>query len=101
MIAAASPSNGNAVARSRDAAVLWLLARHPATAAMLVGIGLFPNRRKAGKRLRRLVQRKRLRLLGTVSLKGGRPEHVYGKGRWNATNLHDEVQLTRVCLRIH
>jgi hypothetical protein len=67
---------------------------------MLVSVGLFPNRRKAGKRLHRLVQQKRLRLLGTVSLKAGRPEQVYGRGRWNTTNLTHEVQLTRVCLRI-
>src|SRR5205814_954028 len=62
--------------------------------------GLFPNRKKARKRLRRLVERKRLRMVGTVSLKGGRPEQVYGRGRWNGTNLLHEVQLTRVCLKI-
>ena len=98
MTGTASPANSNAVARSRDAAVLWLLSRHPATAAMLVGIGLFPNRKKAGKRLHRLVQRKKLRLLGTVSLKGGRPELVYGRGHSNGTNLIQEVRLTQVCL---
>lgn len=100
MPAAASPTDSSAVARSRDAAVLWLLARHSATASMLVGIGLFPNRKKASKRLRRLAQRKKVRLLGTVSLKGGRPEHVYGRGHWNTTDLTHEVLLTKVCLRI-
>jgi hypothetical protein len=67
---------------------------------MLVSIGLFPNRKKTIKRLRRLAERHKLRLLGTISLKSGRPEHVYGRGHWNTTNLHHEVQLTRVCLRI-
>src|SRR5436309_3508433 len=91
---------GNAFARERDRNVLWLLERHPATAGMLVAIGLFPSARKARKRLRRLVERRQLRLLGTVSLKAGRPEQVYGRGKWNGTNLPHEVQLTRVCLRI-
>jgi hypothetical protein len=94
------PRSSNDFARERDGKVLWLLERHPATAGMLAGIGLFPNRKKARKRLGRLVERQRLRLLGTVSLKGGRPEQVYGRGRWNGTNLLHEVQLTRVCLKV-
>src|SRR4051812_22879469 len=100
MLKAASPKESSALARKRDAAVLWLLARHPATASMLVGVGLFPNRKKASERLHRLAQRRRLRLLGTVSLNAGRPEHVYGRGHWNRTNLTHEVLLTTVCLRI-
>jgi hypothetical protein len=95
-----SAASGNAIARQRDAALLWLLSRHPATASMLVGIGLFPTRKKASKRLHRLAARRRLRLLGTVALKNGRPEHAYGRGHWNTTNLTHEVQLTRVCLKI-
>lgn len=99
------PGNGhrssNAFARQRDATILWLLEHHPATAGMLAGIGLFSNRRKAGKRLCRLRQRKQVRILGTVSLKGGHPEQVYCRGRWwKADNLLHEVQLTRVCLKI-
>jgi hypothetical protein len=100
MMDAASSKESSALARKRDAAVLWILSRHPATAALLVGIGLFPNRKKASKRLHRLAERKKLRLLGTVSLKGGRPEHVYGRGHWNTTNLMHEVLLTKVCLKI-
>ncbi len=95
-----SPTESSLVARKRDAAVLWLLSRHPATASMLVGIGLFPNRKKANRRLRRLAERGKLRLLGTASLKEGRPEHVYGRGYWNTSNLTHEVLLTKVCLRI-
>jgi hypothetical protein len=95
-----SRPSSNAVARVRDEQVLWLLERHPATAGMLAGIGLFPTQKKARRRLHRLVERKRVRMLGTVSLKCGRPEQVYGRGRWNGTNLLHEVQLTRVLLRI-
>jgi hypothetical protein len=100
MTPSSSPKCSNAIARERDGSLLWLLSRHPATASMLVGIGLFPSRKKASKRLHRLTQRRKLRLLGTVSLKNGRPEHVYGRGHWNTTNLTHEVLLTKVCLRI-
>jgi hypothetical protein len=96
-----SPRDSSAYARTRDARVLWFLDHHPATAGMLVGIGLFPNRKKASQRLHRLTQRHRLRVLGTVSLKGGRPEHVYARGRWKTDTLYHEVQLTRVCLKLH
>lgn len=94
------PKNSNAVARARDAKVLWLLQRHPATAGMLADIGLFPTRKKASKRLGRLRRRSLVRRLGTVSLRDGRPEHVYGRGHWKADNLLHETQLTRVCLKI-
>jgi hypothetical protein len=100
MTPSSSPKTSNAIARERDAALLWLLARHPVTATMLVQIGLFSNRKKASKRLCRLAQRRKLRLLGTVSLKCGRPEYVYGRGHWNTTNLTHEVLLTKVCLKI-
>jgi hypothetical protein len=94
------PGTSNAFARQRDALILWLLLRHPATAGMLAGIRLFPTRKKASTRLRRLVERGLIRCLGTVSLKDGRPEQVYARGRWKGDNLLHEVQLTRVCLRI-
>lgn len=70
---------------------------------MLVEIGLFPVRRRASRRLRRLVERKQLRLAGTVSLKDGRPEHVYCRyaRQVKVDNLAHEVQLSRVCFRIH
>ncbi len=92
---------GGLITGKRDAAVLWLLERHPATAAMLAEIGLFPNRKKASKRLRRLAQQCQVRRLGTVSLKNGRPEHAYARGRWKTDNLLHEVLLTRLCLKIH
>lgn len=94
-------TSSNAFARQRDRTVLWLLERHPATAGMLAEIRLFPSAKKAGRRLYRLAKRGQVRLLGTVSLKAGRPEHVYGKGRWKADNLLHEVQLTHVLLRTH
>jgi predicted transcriptional regulator len=93
--------SSNDVARRRDAQILWLLERHPATARMLAGIGLFPAAKKATRRLSRLSKRGLIRRLGTVSLKDGRPEHVYCRGRWKADNLLHEVQLTRVCLKMH
>jgi hypothetical protein len=92
----------NAFARQRDARLLWLLARHPATARMLVEVGFFRSRARAGKRLRRLAAKKQLRLAGTVLLKDGRPEHVYCQGSWvKADNVLHEVQLSRVCFKIH
>jgi ribosomal protein S14 len=94
----------NTFARERDAHILWLLERHPATAGMLAGIGLFGSRSRAAKRLKRLVAKKKLRLAGTVSLQdNGRPEHVYCRCRWatKADTLLHEVQISRVCFRTH
>lgn len=93
--------SSNAFARERDALILRLLLHHPATAEMLTGLGLFPSPKKARKRLARLSQRKLVRRLGTVSLKDGRPEHVFGRGRCKTDNLLHEVQLTRLLLRIN
>ena len=64
-------------ARARDARICWLLDMHPVTAAMLVRVGWFPTKNKALKRLNRLVVRKRIRLVGTVCQKPGRPENVF------------------------
>ena len=57
----------------------------------------------ASKRsLRRLLQRKQLRLAGTVALKDGRPQHVFCRSRWvKADALLHEVQISRLCFRIH
>jgi hypothetical protein len=71
------------------------------TAAMLVRVGLFPSKNKALKRLKRLVQRKRVRLVGTVCRKAGRPEHVYCRWRPKVDHLLHEIELTEVCLRLH
>src|SRR5262249_18480398 len=87
-----------AFARLRDERVCWLLETHPVTAAMLVRIGWFPSKTKALKRLNRLVRRKRIRLIGSVCRKPGRPEHVYCRWRPKADQLLHEVQLTEVCL---
>jgi hypothetical protein len=96
------PGSPNAFARRRDAQILWLLGQHPSTASMLVGVGLFDSKTRASKRLRRLVRKKQLRLAGTVSLKDGRPEHVYCRGIWvKADNVLHEVQLSRLCFKIH
>jgi hypothetical protein len=94
-------ASSNLVARRRDALLLWFLLRHPSTAGMLAGIGLFPSRKKATRRLRKLERRRVVRCLGSVALKDGRPEHVFGRGRWKSDNLLHEVQLTRVCLKMH
>ncbi len=89
-----------AVARERDARVCWLLAQHPVTAAMLLSLGWFPNRKKALRRLRRLVSQNRIRLIGTVSRKHGRPEQVYCRWRPKVDQLIHEVELTELCLRL-
>ena len=78
----------------------WLLGAHPVTAAMLVHLGWFPNRKKALRRLRQLVKRKRIRLVGTVTRKAGRPEHVYCRFRPKTDQLLHEVELTELCLRL-
>jgi hypothetical protein len=91
----------NAFSRARDARVLRLLEGHPATAAMLVALGWFPTKGKALRRLRRLVERKKVRLVGTVSRKPGRPEHVFCRWRPKPDQLLHEVELTELCLRLH
>jgi hypothetical protein len=94
--------SSNAFARERDAAILWLLQRHPATAAMLVEIGLFRTKARASKRLRRLVRKRQLRVAGTISLKNGRPVHAYSRGLPVKTdNLLHEVQISRICFKTH
>jgi hypothetical protein len=90
-----------ALSRARDARVLRLLSAHPATAAMLASLGWFSTTGKALKRLRRLVARKKVRLVGTVSRKIGRPEHVYCRWRPKPDQLLHEVELTELCLRLH
>lgn len=96
-----TPRHCNELGRERDARICWLLGMHPVTAAMLVHLGWFPNKNKALKRLRRLVERRRVRLVGTVCRKGGRPEHVYCRWRAKPDQLLHEVELTELCFRIH
>ena len=91
----------HAFARKRDKRSCWLLSQHPATAALLVGLGWFPSAAKARRRLRRLVQKKRIRLVGTLARKIGRPEHVYCVWRPKSDQLLHEVELTELCLRLH
>lgn len=99
-LAAGPPNESTAFARQRDQRVLWLLGQHPVTADMLVRIGWFPTRAKALKRLRRLSGRGRIRFVGTVARKGGRPEHVYCRWRPKADDLLHETGLTELCLRL-
>jgi hypothetical protein len=101
--AAHRPESSNALGRRRDAALLWLLERHPATADMLVEVGFFTSAARAGKRLRRLVRTRQLRVAGTVALKGGRPAHVYCRyfSAVKADNLLHEVQVSRICFKVH
>src|SRR5713101_6865060 len=93
--------HGADFARQRDAMAGWLLESHPVTAAMLVSLGWFPSKNKALKRLRRLAQRGRVRLVGSVARKAGRPEHVWCRYRPKADQLAHEVELTELCLRLH
>lgn len=95
-----NPRHGIAFSRERDARICWLLGAHPVTAAMLVSLGWFPNRGKALKRLRRLAARRRIRFVGTVSRKSGRPEHAYCRWRVKPDQLLHEVELTEVCFRL-
>jgi hypothetical protein len=87
-------------ARERDARIGWLLDSHPVTAAMLVRLGLFPNRNKALRRLNRLVARKRIHLVGTVSRGIGRPEHVFCRWGPKVNQLLHEIELTELCFRL-
>lgn len=94
------PRQSIAFSRERDGRVCWLLDQHPVTAGMLAALGWFPSRSKALKRLRRLCARRRIRFAGTVARKPGRPEHVYCRWRMKPDQLHHEVELTEVCLRL-
>jgi predicted transcriptional regulator len=96
------PKSSNAFARERDQQLAWLLERHPVTCDMLVEAGFFRTKQRARKRLRRLVERRQLRLVGTVALKDGRPQHVYSRGRSVKTdNLVHEVLITQLCFKVH
>ena len=86
--------------RRRDAQVCWLLSMHPATSAIMVSAGLFPNVKKARRRLARLATRRRIRLVGSVCRKPGRPEHVYCTWRPQVQQLLHEVELTQLCLHL-
>src|SRR5437763_343617 len=99
---AGTPARGHPFARARDERVCRLLGEHPATAAMLVWLGWFPSKNKTLRRLRRLVTKGRVRLVGTVARKAtGRPEHVYCGWRPKVDQLLHEVELTEVCQRLH
>lgn len=93
------PVNSNAFGRQRDAMLLWLLARHPATAAMLVSVGLFRTKTRASRRLHRLVGKQQLRIAGTACLKDGRPEQVYCTGQLKADTLLHEVLISQLCFK--
>lgn len=67
---------------------------------MLVRLWWFPTKNKALKRLGRLVVRNRIRFVGTVARKNGRPEHVYCRWRPKVDQLLHEVELTELCLRL-
>lgn len=94
------PHRSRAFGRERDAQVCWLLEMHPVTAAMLVRIGWFPTKKKALQRLSHLVERRRIKLVGTVCRKAGRPENVYGRWSPKPDHLLHEVQLTEFCFRL-
>lgn len=93
------PPSSLEVARLRDARIVWLLSDHPVTASQLSSLGWFPSRAKAQTRLRKLARRGRIHLVGTLSRRGGRPEHVYC--RWRPQPLQHEVELTDVCLQLN
>jgi hypothetical protein len=95
------PRNSIAFAQARDTRITWLLDRHPVTAAMLVALGLFASKRRALRRLDRLVNRGRIRLVGTVRRNAGRPEHVFCRWRPKVDDLVHEIELTALCLRLN
>jgi len=99
-VAFGTPQRSTEFGRQRDERVCWLLGQHPVTAAMLVTLGWFPSKNKALKRLRRLAARKRGRLVGTVSRRAGRPEHVYCRWQPKTNQLLHEVELTELCFRL-
>src|SRR5437763_12922017 len=98
--ASSGSNSSNRFARTRDARIRWLLDMHPVTAAMLVRVGWFPSKNKALKRLNRLVAKKRIRLVGTVCRKSGRPENVYCRWTPKLDQLLHEVELTEQCFRL-
>ncbi len=95
-----SPRESSRFARLRDERVCFLLSQHPVTAAQLVALGWFPTKNKALRRLRRLVQRKPIRVVGTVCRKTGRPEHVFCRHRPKRDSLLHEIELTELFLRL-
>lgn len=95
-----SPQQSSAFCRLRDAQVCALLRTHPVTAGMLVALGWFPGKKVALRRLRRLCGRKRIRLVGSISRRAGRPEHVYCGHQPKGDQLRHEVELTELCLRL-
>jgi hypothetical protein len=97
---AGPPRNTNPT-RTPDVSVCWLVSRHPVTASILVRIGLFSRNRKAGKRLRRLAEQRRIAFVGTINRGLGRPEHVYCGWRPQREDLFIEVQFTELLLRLH
>jgi hypothetical protein len=96
-----SPSSHLAFAARRDDNVCWLLAKHPATAGILVQMRLFPSRKKACKRLARLLAENSITRVGTVCRRGKRPEYVYCGWHPSSNQLIHEVELTELCLRLH
>jgi hypothetical protein len=94
------PEASTTFARSRDAAILSLLDIHPVTASLLVGLELFPSKKKAQERLRRLQWKRHVLLVGTVAGRSGGAENVYCRWRPMANHLLHELDLTRVCLKL-
>lgn len=94
------PRQSLAFSRKRDAWICWLVQRHPLTAEMLVYLNWFSQKRKAVKRLRRLVECGRTFLLGTVCQRPDSPEQVFCGWRAKPDQLLHEVQLTQLFLRL-
>lgn len=86
--------------RERDDRICWLLREHPVTARQLVDLSWFGSKNKALARLRKLARRGRIHLVGTLSRRGGRPEHVYCRWRPRPQALIHELDLTELCLRL-
>jgi hypothetical protein len=94
------PGESAAYARARDERIVWLLTMHPVTAGMLVSLGWFPTQAKALKRLRRLVAKRRIRLVGTVCRRVGRPEYVFCRWLPKRDDLLHEVELTALSFHL-
>lgn len=68
---------------------------------MFVWKGLFPNLRKAQKRLKKLAERKRIKAIGYVNMpeRGGR-EIVYARRNVKLDNLQHDTEISRLVLGI-
>jgi hypothetical protein len=105
--ASARPADGGTnacreAARERDEKVFYVTKRHPVTAKMLTWLRLFPNVRKARKRLKKLCDKGRMKVVSMVMLPGhiGHPEFLYHRYHLAANKGQHEAEVSDIVLRI-